>query len=82
MSENRTALARVAHISAALTVRKRTTAGMLAVELEVSDKTIRRDLEFMRDQLGLPVDRDVAGFYFTAPVHLCRACGRRTRSKP
>lgn len=79
MSESRTALARVAHISAALNTRKRTTAGLLADELEVSDKTIRRDLDFMRDTLNLPIDRDQAGFYFTQPVQVCRSCGRRVK---
>jgi len=42
----------------------------LARELEVSTKSIYRDLEFMRDRLGLPLDFDRArhGFYYTEPV--------------
>jgi proteasome accessory factor B len=42
----------------------------LAEELEVASKTIQRDIEFMRDQLGLPIQYDRArlGFYYTAPV--------------
>ena len=30
----------------------------LARELEVSTKTIQRDIEFMRDRLGLPIQYD------------------------
>ncbi|MGH8048582.1 MAG: helix-turn-helix transcriptional regulator [Chthoniobacterales bacterium] len=42
----------------------------LARELEVATKTIHRDIEFMRDQLGLPIayDRAEHGYYYTEPV--------------
>ena len=42
----------------------------LADELEVSSKTIQRDIDFMRDQLGLPIEYDQLhfGFYYTEPV--------------
>ncbi len=42
----------------------------LADELEVSSKTIQRDLDFMRDRLGLPIEYDQLhfGFYYTEPV--------------
>ncbi|GAB4168178.1 MAG: WYL domain-containing protein [Terrimicrobiaceae bacterium] len=42
----------------------------LAVELEVSAKTVQRDIDFMRDQLLLPVGYDAVrhGFYYTKPV--------------
>jgi len=42
----------------------------LADELEVSSKTIQRDIEFMRDRLGLPIEYDQLqfGFYYTEPV--------------
>lgn len=42
----------------------------LAAELEVSPKTILRDLEFMRDRLGLPVEYHPSrfGFHYTSPV--------------
>jgi proteasome accessory factor B len=42
----------------------------LAEELEVSRKTIQRDLDFMRDRLGLPIayDGQRFGFYYTKPV--------------
>lgn len=42
----------------------------LARELEVATKTIHRDIEFMRDQLALPIayDRTKHGFYYTEAV--------------
>ena len=42
----------------------------LADELEVSSKTIQRDIEFMRSQLGLPIEYDQLhfGFFYTEPV--------------
>ena len=42
----------------------------LGRELEVATKTIHRDLEFMRDQLGLPLayDRVAHGYAYTEPV--------------
>jgi len=41
-----------------------------ARELEVSYKTILRDLDFMRDQLGLPIEYDAQkyGYHYTEPV--------------
>ena len=42
----------------------------LGRELEVNPKTIRRDLDFMRDRMNLPIDYDPkhTGFYYTEPV--------------
>ena len=42
----------------------------LSEELEVSAKTVMRDIEFMRDRLGLPLEYDAVkhGFRYTAPV--------------
>lgn len=42
----------------------------LADELEVSAKTIQRDIDFMRDRLGLPIEYDQLhfGFHYTEPV--------------
>ena len=42
----------------------------LAEELEVSSKAVQRDLDFMRDRLGLPIEYDQLhfGFYYTEPV--------------
>lgn len=45
-------------------------AGQLAAELEVSAKSIHRDLEFMRDRMALPIEYDAArrGFYYNGEV--------------
>lgn len=67
-------------IAAALAVRKRTTVLMLASELGVSNKTVRRDIEFMRDRLSLPIEADECGHYFREQVKLCRCCARRVRN--
>src|SRR6516162_1107037 len=42
----------------------------LAEELEVSAKTVQRDIDFMRYRLGLPIEYDQLhfGFYYTEPV--------------
>ncbi len=42
----------------------------LAVEFEVSYKTVQRDIDFMRDQMLLPIDYDSVrhGFHYTKPV--------------
>src|SRR5438876_520587 len=42
----------------------------LARELEVSLRTVKRDIEFMRDRMNLPIEFDVRrnGFCFTKPV--------------
>jgi|694.fasta_scaffold27874_7 predicted DNA-binding transcriptional regulator YafY len=42
----------------------------LSETLEVSSKTVMRDIEFMRDRLGLPMEYEPVrhGFFYTAPV--------------
>src|SRR3984893_2199045 len=42
----------------------------LALSIEVTTKTIQRDLDYMRYQLGLPIEFDYArgGYYFTKPM--------------
>ncbi|CAN5192615.1 WYL domain-containing protein [soil metagenome] len=42
----------------------------LAEELEVSSKTVQRDIDFMRDRLGLPIEYDPLrfGYSYTEPV--------------
>jgi proteasome accessory factor B len=42
----------------------------LAAELEVSEKSIQRDLDFMRDRLQLPIEYDGSrfGYYYTQEV--------------
>ena len=43
----------------------------IARELEVNRKTIQRDLNFMRDELALPIDYSETshGYYYTRPVN-------------
>ena len=72
-------MARVQHIAAALTCKKRSTIAELADELEASTRTIQRDLDYMRDQLNLPIEADHWGHFFSEPVNFCRSCGRRKR---
>lgn len=45
-------------------------ANKLAVELDVSSKSVHRDLEFMRDRLQLPIEFNSSknGFYYTEEV--------------
>lgn len=45
-------------------------ASRLAADLEVSTKTIHRDIDFMRDRLGLPIDFDPVrnGYLYTESV--------------
>ena len=42
----------------------------LARQFEVSYKTVQRDIDFMRDQLGLPIEYDASrqGFFYTEEV--------------
>ena len=42
----------------------------IAAKLEVSSKSIQRDIEFMRDRLNLPIDfsRTHNGYYYSSPV--------------
>ena len=42
----------------------------IAEEIEVSSKTIQRDIDFMRDRLGLPIEYDALrfGFHYTEEV--------------
>ena len=42
----------------------------LADELEVSRKTVQRDIDFLRDRMGLPIEYDAGrfGFHYTEPV--------------
>src|SRR5215467_4180698 len=51
--------------------RRFPTATHLAAELEVSTKSIHRDLEFMRDRLELPLEFDRArfGYHYTEEVN-------------
>src|SRR5262245_7783372 len=46
-------------------------ASTLAVELEVSTKSIQRDVEFMRDRMNLPLEYDPHrfGYFYTEEVN-------------
>ncbi|MEJ1973487.1 MAG: WYL domain-containing protein [Lacunisphaera sp.] len=48
------------------------TAVSFARELETSERTIKRDIEFMRDQLGAPIEWDAAGhsYVYSLPCDL------------
>ncbi len=63
-------MARMLQIHEHLQTGNRTNCRKLAETLAVSSRTIQRDIDFMRDQLGLPVDYDVVahGFYYTRDV--------------
>jgi proteasome accessory factor B len=64
-------LERMLRIHQALKGGKYPNASTLALELEISTKSIHRDLEFMRDRLGLPLEYDGArrGYYYTEEVN-------------
>jgi proteasome accessory factor B len=63
-------LQRMLHIHETLQRGKYPNAAQLAAQLEVSRKSVYRDIEFMRDRLRLPVSFDPArsGFYYTETV--------------
>ena len=63
-------LERMLRIHQALKAGKHPNASSLASELEVSTKSIHRDLEFMRDRLGLPIEYDCTrfGYWYTEEV--------------
>ncbi|HTB83056.1 MAG TPA: WYL domain-containing protein [Candidatus Sulfotelmatobacter sp.] len=67
---SRPPLERMLHIHQALAAEKLPNATSLARELEVNAKTIHRDLEFMRDRLGLPLvfDYEHNGYRYDGEV--------------
>ncbi|MDR2463278.1 MAG: transcriptional regulator [Verrucomicrobiales bacterium] len=67
---SRPPLARMLKIHETLMAGKYPNCSRLAEELEVVPRTARRDLEFMRDQLNLPLEYDARrfGYYYTEPV--------------
>ncbi len=67
---SRPPLARMLAIHGLLQQGKFPNCARLSVAMEVVSKTIQRDVDFMRDQLGLPIayDRVMRGFYYTEPV--------------
>jgi proteasome accessory factor B len=67
---SRPPLQRMMRLHAALKARHFPNCQKIAAELEVSAKTIQRDIDFMRDRLGLPIDYHPQefGFYYTETV--------------
>src|SRR6516225_9950284 len=69
-SHARPPLARMLHIHQSIQSGAFPTASVLAAELEVSAKSVHRDLEFMRDRLELPLEFDFHrhGYHYTEEV--------------
>src|SRR6266566_5497257 len=69
-THSRPPLERMLRIHQALQSAKRPNASTLARALEVSTKSIQRDIEFMRDRLQLPIEYDGSqfGYYYTEEV--------------
>src|SRR3954465_3070679 len=67
---SRPPLERMMRLHAALKAKKFPNCQKIAAELEVSAKTIQRDIDFMRYRLGLPIDYHPRefGFFYTEPV--------------
>jgi predicted DNA-binding transcriptional regulator YafY len=67
---SRPPLARMMYMHSRLQARRYPNCRKLAEELEVSSKTVQRDLEFMRYRLCLPIEYDQLhfGFYYSEPV--------------
>ncbi len=49
----------------------------LAAQLEVDRRTIFRDLEYMRNQMNLPIVRTRQGQWLTEKVQVCALCAGR-----
>lgn len=55
---HRPTLYRVYELFRQLNGKQKITAGSLASELQVSERTIRRDINYLRDMLGVPIEYD------------------------
>ncbi len=69
-ASSRPPLQRMMRIHAQLKAGRFPNCRRIATELEVSAKTIQRDIDFMRDRLGLPIEYDPVhfGFYYSEAV--------------
>lgn len=65
----RAALERVVRIHERLGNEDRLTAESIAREFEVAPRTIKRDIEFMRDRLGMPIVWDAASHSYVCTHH-------------
>ncbi|MST01208.1 MAG: DNA-binding protein, partial [Pedosphaera sp.] len=70
IGSHRPPLERMLRIHQALAAGTHPNASTIAADLEVCTKTIHRDLEFMRDRLGLPLAFVAAhnGYHYTESV--------------
>lgn len=61
---------RMMRIHDALKAGKYPNCSQLAISIEVSTRTVKRDVDFMRDSLRLPIEYDSRryGYYYTKPV--------------
>ncbi|MCB1132012.1 MAG: hypothetical protein KDN05_12840, partial [Verrucomicrobiae bacterium] len=68
--KTRVPMERIYHIHEAVREGRYPNCTKLAAELEVTAKTIQRDITFMRDRLNLPLEYDdvVHGYRYTADV--------------
>jgi len=70
LPRSRPPLERMLRIHQAIASRRYPNATTLAGDIEVVPKTIHRDIDFMRDRLGLPIEYDGRkyGYYYTQEV--------------
>lgn len=70
LPKSRPPLERMLRIHHAIQTGKHPNATTLAAEMEVSTKSVHRDIEFMRDRLGLPIEFDPRrnGYYYAQEV--------------
>lgn len=70
MGANRAALERMHRIHQLVANREYPNTPQLAAEFEVTTRTLKRDVEFMRDRMGLPIEFDPRrkGYCYTQPV--------------
>ena len=68
--KSRPPLARMLRLHQLLQSEKFPNCTRLAKQLEVSSKTIQRDIEYMRDSLNLPIEYEPSqhGYFYTQPV--------------
>lgn len=65
----RSALERIVRIHERLGNEQQITAASIAREFEMSNRTIKRDIEFMRDRLGMPIVWDAVTHSYVCTHH-------------
>lgn len=75
MKRSKTQMKRLLVLHALMQQGKFPNCSTFADEWEVSAKTIQRDIEFMKDQLGAPIEYDALkrGYYYTEPSYMLPA---------